>query len=87
VRFWYDRDALLRPHHQCTGGTGAPREDQGHSGLVDTQEHDIIEELLWAVQLLQAVHPGFFSAWSTAEILPSMGPSYGPRNHRKPLIT
>jgi hypothetical protein len=66
VRVRYDRVALLRPHHQCTGGTGAPREDQGHSGLADAQECDIIEELLWAVQLLQAVHPGFFSAWSTA---------------------
>jgi hypothetical protein len=35
VRVWYDIAALFGPHHQCTGGTGAPREDQGHSGLVD----------------------------------------------------
>jgi hypothetical protein len=55
VRVRYDRDALPRPHHQCTGGIGAPREDQGHSGLVDAQERDKIEELLWVVQLLQAV--------------------------------
>jgi hypothetical protein len=67
VRVRYDRAALLRPHHQCKGGTGAPREDQGHSGLADTQERDKIEELLRAVQLLQAVRPGFFSALSTAD--------------------
>jgi hypothetical protein len=35
VRVWYDRVSLFRPHHQCTGGTGAPREDQAHSGLDD----------------------------------------------------
>jgi hypothetical protein len=46
VRVWYDRAALLRPHHHCTEGTGAPREDQGHSGLADTQERDISEEIL-----------------------------------------
>jgi hypothetical protein len=33
VRVQYDIAALLRPHHQCIGGTGAPREDQGHSEL------------------------------------------------------
>jgi hypothetical protein len=49
VRVRYDIDSLLRPHHQCTGGTGAPREDQGHSGLADAQECDRIEELLWVV--------------------------------------
>ena len=64
MRVQYDRAALLRPHHQCTGGTGAPREDQGHSGLVDAQECDIIEEILWVLQLLQAVRPRFFSPWS-----------------------
>jgi hypothetical protein len=57
VRVRYDRAALLGPHHQCIGGTGAPREDQGHSGLADTQECDRIEELLRVVQLLQAVRP------------------------------
>jgi hypothetical protein len=67
VRDRYERVALLRPHHPCTGGTGTPREDQGHSGLVDAQEHDIIEELLRAVQLLHAVRLGFFSAWSTVD--------------------
>jgi hypothetical protein len=67
VRDRYDRVALLRPHHQCTGGTGAPREDQGHSGLADAQERDRIEELLRVVQLLQAVRPGFFLAWSIAD--------------------
>jgi hypothetical protein len=35
--------------------------------LVDAQERDKIEELLWVVQLLQAVRPGFFSAWSTVD--------------------
>jgi hypothetical protein len=64
VRVWYDRAALLRPHHQCTGGTGAPREDQGHSVLADAQERDRNEELLRAMQLLQTVLSGFFSAWS-----------------------
>jgi hypothetical protein len=59
VRVQYDRAALLRPHHQCKGGIGAPREDQGHSGLADAQERDRIEGLLWAVHLLQAVRPGF----------------------------
>jgi hypothetical protein len=49
VRVWYDRASLLRPHHQCTGGIGSPREDQGHFGLADAQEHDKIEELLWAM--------------------------------------
>jgi hypothetical protein len=63
----YDRDDLLRPHHQCTGGTGAPRKDQGHSGLADAQERDRIEELLQVVQLLQAICLGFFSAWSTVD--------------------
>jgi hypothetical protein len=67
VRVWYDRDSLLRPHHQCTGGIGAPREDQGHSRLVDAQERDIIERILRAMQLLHAVHLGFFSAWSTTD--------------------
>jgi hypothetical protein len=67
VRVQYDRVSLLRPHHQCTGGTGAPREDQGHSGLVDAQECDRIEELLRAVQLLQVIRLGFFSAWSTTD--------------------
>jgi hypothetical protein len=67
VRVRYDRAALLRPHHQCIGGTGAPREDQGHSGLADAQERDRIEELLRAVQRLQAVRLRFFSAWSTAD--------------------
>jgi hypothetical protein len=67
VRVQYDRDALLRIHHQCTGGIGAPREDHGHSGLADAQERDRIEEILRAVQLLQAVRPGFFLAWSTAD--------------------
>jgi hypothetical protein len=66
VRVRYDIDALLRPHHQCTGGTGAPREDQGHSGLANAQERDRIEELLQAVQLLQVVRLRFFSDWSTA---------------------
>jgi hypothetical protein len=66
VRVRYDRVALIRPHHQCTGGTGAPREDRGHSGLVDAQERDRIEELLQAMHLLQAVRPRFFLAWSTA---------------------
>jgi hypothetical protein len=46
VRVRYDRAALLRPHHQWKGGTGAPREDQRHSGLADAQERDRIEELL-----------------------------------------
>jgi hypothetical protein len=67
VQVQYDIDSLLRPHHQCTGGTSAPREDQGHSGLASAQERDRIEELLWAVQLLQAVRPGVFSAWSTVD--------------------
>jgi hypothetical protein len=67
VRVRYDRVVLLRPHHQCTGGTVAPREYQGHSGLVDAQEHDRIEELLRVVQLLQVVRPRFFLAWSTAD--------------------
>jgi hypothetical protein len=67
VRFRYDRVSLLRPNHQCIGGIGAPRKDQGHSGLADTGERDRIKEFLWAVQLLQVVHPGFFSAWSTAD--------------------
>jgi hypothetical protein len=67
VRVWSDRTSLLRPHHQCIVGTGAPREDQGHSGLVNAQEHDRIEDLLRAMQLLQAVHPGFFSSWSIAD--------------------
>jgi hypothetical protein len=67
VRVWYDIASLLRPHHHYKGGTGAPREDQGHSGLAVAQEHDRIEELLRAVQLLQAVRPGFFSAWSTTD--------------------
>jgi hypothetical protein len=67
VRVRYDRVTLLRPHHRCIGGTGAPREYQGHSRLADAQECDRIEELLRAVQLLQAVRPGFFSAWSTAD--------------------
>jgi hypothetical protein len=49
VRVRYDKATLLRPHHQCTGGTSAPREDQGHSRLVNAQEHNIIEELLWDV--------------------------------------
>jgi hypothetical protein len=49
VRVRYDIVSLLRPHHQCTGGTGAPREDQVHSGLADAQEPDRIEELLRAV--------------------------------------
>jgi hypothetical protein len=35
VQVRYDIASLLRPYHQGTGGTGAPREDQGHSGLVD----------------------------------------------------
>jgi hypothetical protein len=67
VQVRYDRAALIRPHHQCTGATGAPREDQVHSGLFDTQERDRIEELLQAVQLLQVVHMGFFSSWSTVD--------------------
>jgi hypothetical protein len=67
VRVQYDIAALLRPHHQCTGVTSAPREDQVNSGLADAQEPDIIEELLRAVQLLQAVRPGFFSSWSTVD--------------------
>jgi hypothetical protein len=67
VRVQYDITTLLRPHHQCTGGTGAPRGDQGHSGLADAQECDIIEELLQAVQLLQAGHLGFFLTWSTTD--------------------
>ena len=56
VQVWvqYDRAPLLRPHRQCIGGTGAPIEDQGHSRLVDAQEHDRIEELLQAV--LQCSH-------------------------------
>jgi hypothetical protein len=48
----YDRAALLRTHHQCRGGIGTPREDQGHYGLADAQECDRIEELLRVVQLL-----------------------------------
>jgi hypothetical protein len=40
---------------QVVVGTGAPREDQGHSGLANTQECDRVEELLWAMQLLQVV--------------------------------
>jgi hypothetical protein len=56
VRGRYDRANLLRPHHQCTWGTGALREDQGHSGLVNAQECDIIEELLRAVQPLWGFH-------------------------------
>jgi hypothetical protein len=67
VRVWYERDALLGTHNQCTGGTSAPREYQGHSGFVDAQEHDIIEELLQAMQLLHVIRPGFFSSWSTAD--------------------
>jgi hypothetical protein len=49
VRVWYDSAALLRPHHQCTGGTRALREDQGHSRFVDAQECDRIKELLRAM--------------------------------------
>jgi hypothetical protein len=49
------------------GGTGAPREDQGHSGLADAQERDIIEELPQAVQLLQAVRLRIFSALSIVD--------------------
>jgi hypothetical protein len=56
---------LLGPHHQCTGGTGTPGEDHGHSGLTNTQECDKVEELLRVMQLLQAVCQGFFLAWST----------------------
>jgi hypothetical protein len=67
VRVQYDRDALIRPHHQCTRGTVAPREDQGHFGLADAQECDRIEDVLQVVQLLQAVRLGFFSAWSTVD--------------------
>jgi hypothetical protein len=67
VRVWYDIASLHRPHHQCIGGTSAPREDQGHSGLADAQECDRIEELLWVVQLLQMVHPRFFSSWRTID--------------------
>jgi hypothetical protein len=67
VRVRYGRATLLRPHHQCTRGTGAPREDQGHYGLTNTQVRDIIEELLRAVQLLQGVRLGFFSAWSIVD--------------------
>jgi hypothetical protein len=67
VRVWYDRATLLGPHHQCTRGTSAPREDQGHSGLADAQEHDIVEDLLRTMQLLQVVRPRFFSAWSTTD--------------------
>jgi hypothetical protein len=52
VRVQYERDALFRPHHQCTGGTGAPREGQVHPRLADTQERDKIKELLRAMYLL-----------------------------------
>jgi hypothetical protein len=44
---------------QHKGGTGAPGEDQGHSGLANAQECDRVEELIWAMQLLQAVCQGF----------------------------
>jgi hypothetical protein len=44
VRVRYERDALIGPHHQCTRATGAPREDQGHSGLANAQECDKIED-------------------------------------------
>jgi hypothetical protein len=67
VRGWYDIADLLRPHHQCTWGICAPREYQVHSGLVDAQECDIIEEFLQVVQPLQAVRLGVFSSWSTAD--------------------
>ena len=63
----YDRDFLLRPYHQFTGGTGALGKDQGHSGLANAQEHNKVEEFLRAVHLLQVVRPGFFSTWSTAD--------------------
>ena len=49
------------------GGTSAPGKDQGHSGLANAQERNRVEEFLRVVQLLQAVRPGFFSAWSTTD--------------------
>jgi hypothetical protein len=49
----------------CTGGTGAPGEDQGHFGLANAQECDRVEEFLWVVQLLQEVHEGFFTVGGT----------------------
>jgi hypothetical protein len=63
----YDITTLLGPHHQCTGGTGTPGKDQGHSGLANAQERDRVEELLRVMQLLHVVHQGFFSAWSTTD--------------------
>ena len=69
VQVWvrYDRATLLRPHIQCIGVIGEPREDQGHSGLANAQECDRVEELLRVMQLLHVVHQGFFLAWSTTE--------------------
>jgi hypothetical protein len=88
VRVRYDRTTLLRTHHQCKRGTGAPREDQGHSGLADAQERDRIEELLRAVQLLQAVRLRFFLAWSTTDrSYQAWALHMDLRNHMKPLIT
>jgi hypothetical protein len=59
VRVWYERTLVLGAHHQRTRGTGTSGEDQGHSGLANTQEHHRVEGILWVVQLLQAVRKGF----------------------------
>jgi hypothetical protein len=59
------RELLYLGHIISELSTGSSREDQGHSGLANTQETHGAERILWVMQLLQGVRQRLFTVGRT----------------------